>query len=283
VTLGKDWLGHEMVTNGPALYVAAEGAETIAERVEIWEKQHDLAVPDSFHIMSTPAHLTDADAMEDLRLIIDQQRPIVIVFDTLSKSMSGADESDNTAINAVLDAVDRIKEQHDGITVVLIHHPGHTNKDRERGASALPDGVDCRLLVERTADMYGRVTCKKQKRGKKFDPIGFRLSEHEFPGEDGDVETTLVVVGPTADTDYGELAAGATEVDQVRDERRKAVEAHLKANGEARERDLADLPGVAINSGSTRRKFFDEMQEAGLIQLVREDARRVKIWALPAL
>ena len=281
VTLGRDWLGSTMLTSGPVLYVAAEGPETVAERTDTWEKQHDQTIPAAnFHVMTAPAQLTDPEAMKTLLQWIDFHRPTVVVFDTFSKSISGADENDNSNINEVLGAVDRIKNQNDGITVVLIHHPGHGDKGRERGASALPMGIDCRLRVEKTSDLYGKVTCLKQKRGKKFDPpIDFKLAEHELPpGEDGEVETSLAVVGVAGV--YVAGSAAVAEEDLIRDQKRNIVRAHLTEHDEARERDLAELPDMSISHGGNRRKFFDAMEEDGLIRLVRTEARNVKIWAL---
>ena len=42
--VGRPWLGNEVTQRGPILYVAAEGGETIAERLDAWCQQTGLVV-----------------------------------------------------------------------------------------------------------------------------------------------------------------------------------------------------------------------------------------------
>ena len=264
------WLGHDIRLHGPVLYVAAEGADSIAERCDAWTAQHGgELVPDSFHVKQSPAQLTDDDAMASLLQWVEHHKPVLVFFDTFSKSIVGSDESDNSNINDVLVAVDRIKERNAGITVILVHHPGHTNKTRERGASALPAGVDARILVERQDDLLAKLSNPKQKRGKQFEPFQVELVEHLFTGEEsGELEGVLAVAGVIDPDSVMAHLAAAFKVDEKRDTMRAAVLEHLERHVMETEVALAELPEMRFHNGTDRRKFFRAMSDDGLIEAV---------------
>jgi hypothetical protein len=282
LVLGRDWLGHPVKERGRVLYVAAEGVETIAERLDGWATQTGLTVPsEQFAVMRTPARLNSAESMAGLMLWIELHEPIAVAIDTLSKSMGvGTDENSNSDMSAALTVVDRIKAQ--GITVVLIHHPGHEHQQRARGASALEIGVDTSIHVERTSELFGKLTCEKQKRSKPFAAISFQLAEQVVPGAtDNEPETTLAVVGP-----IGRYAAGAQETEAKQDRqaaKRTAVLDYLADHEQATESVIAKAwDGLASLSGDYRKKFFDAMAGEGLIVSAGKE-RQSRLWRLPTV
>jgi hypothetical protein len=283
LVLGRDWLGHPVKERGLVLYVAAEGVETIAERLVAWSTQTGLDIPsDQFSVMTSPARLNSADSMMELMLWIELHEPIAVAIDTLSKSMgAGTDENSNSDMSAALTVVDRIKAQ--GITVVLIHHPGHEHQQRARGASALEIGVDTSIHVERTSELHGKLTCEKQKRSRPFKSISFQLAEQVVPGatEDDEPETTLAVVGA-----IGRYAAGAQEAEARQDKRaanRAAVLEYLAEHDQAAESVIAKAcEGLNSLSGAYRKKFFDAMASDGLIVSAGKE-RQSRIWRLPTV
>jgi RecA-family ATPase len=281
LVLGRDWLGHPVKQAGPVLYVAAEGAETIAERLDAWSSQTGLSIPsEQFSVMPTPARLNDAETMAELLLWVTWHEPIAVAIDTLSKSMgAGSDENDNSDMSAALTVVDRIKAQ--GITVVLIHHPGHEHQQRARGASALEIGVDTSIRVERISELHGKLTCEKQKRSKPFRSISFQLAEQEIPASGDEVETTLAVVGA-----IGRYAAGAQEAEARKDRqaaKRTAVVDYLAEHDQAPESVIAKAcEGLGSLSGEYRKKFFDAMASTGLIEPAGKE-RQSRLWRLPTV
>jgi RecA-family ATPase len=278
LVIGRPWLGNEVKQHGPILYIAAEGVETIAERLDAWCQQTGLVVPsDQFQVMITPTQLHDPGHALNLLAWIELHQPIAVAIDTLSKSMGpGTDENSNSDMTTVLTVVDQIKAL--GVTVVLIHHPGHEHQKRPRGGSALEIGVDTSIRVERTAELHAKLTCEKQKRGKHFAPISFHLAEIELPMTNGEDETTLAVVGP-----IGKYTAGAMEAEAKSDRRqakRTAVIAYLTDHGEAPEAVIAkEREGLASMSGSYRKKFFDAMAADGLIVSSGQE-RQSRLWRL---
>jgi hypothetical protein len=279
LVVGRACLGNEIKRQGPVLYVAAEGVETIAERLDAWCQQTGESVPsEDFQVMTTPTQLHDPVQALYLLAWIERHQPIAVAIDTLSKSMGpGTDENNNSDMTAVLTVVDQIKAL--GVTVVLIHHPGHEHQKRARGASALEIGVDTSILVERTSELHAKLTCEKQKRGKHFGAISFNLAELEIGDVDGDPETTLAVVGS-----IGKYAAGAMEAEAKADRRnakRTAVVEYLANNREASEAVMAkECDGLDSLSGISRRKFFDAMASDGLIVSSGQE-RQSRLWRLP--
>jgi hypothetical protein len=230
--------------------------------------------------MTAPATLNDLVSMLELRRWMDRHHPVAAVIDTLSKCMgAGTDENSNSDMSTALTVVDRMKAL--GVTVVLIHHPGHEHQQRARGASALEIGVDTAIRVEKTSELYGQLTCDKQKRSKPFGAISFQLAE-EVIAEDGEeVETTLAVVGP-----IGPYTAGAQEAEARRDRRetnRAGVIAYLAEHEQATEATTAKAcEGLASLSGSYRKKFFDAMAADGLI-VSAGSQRQSRLWRLPSV
>jgi len=227
--------------------------------------------------MITPTRLHDPGHSLNLLAWIELHQPIAVAIDTLSKSMGpGTDENSNSDITTVLTAVDQIKAL--GVTVVLIHHPGHEHQKRARGASALEIGVDTSILVERTSEFYGRITCEKQKRGKHFGVISYKLAELEIAGTDDEIETTLAVVGP-----IGKYTAGAMEAEAKEDRRqakRTAVISYLTDYGAAPESVIAqECEGLASMSGTYRKKFFDAMAADSLIICCGQE-KQSRLWRL---
>jgi hypothetical protein len=197
--LGLPWAGAETRTSGTVLYIAAEGQETIAERVDAWCVKNGIPMSDlaNFHVMPKSPLLNETEPRDRLLWWVAENEPVAVVIDTFGKSMGGEfEENSNTDVNNLLvNSIDAIKML--GATVVLVHHPGYGNEDRARGASALMQGVDARFRVVRPEPdgLVNIVSCEKQKAGRKFDAFTLVLAEHEFLNEEGDTETTLAVVG----------------------------------------------------------------------------------------
>jgi RecA-family ATPase len=64
---GRSWLDADVTKSGPVLYLAAEGAETLVERMTAWEIHHDTIVPaEGFQVVRNPPELTDGEGMDAL-------------------------------------------------------------------------------------------------------------------------------------------------------------------------------------------------------------------------
>ena len=138
---GRSWLEAEVTKSGSVLYLAAEGSETLVERMKAWEIHHHATVPpDGFQVVRNPPDLSDGEGIDALCEALKSRAYSLVVIDTFGKSLGWADENSNSDINRALQRVAKIKEL--GIAVVLIHHSGHS-ADRLRGASAMYGHLVC--------------------------------------------------------------------------------------------------------------------------------------------
>ena len=188
VAAGEPWRGCKVIS-GPVLYIAAEGGAGIKNRIAAFKLENP-------HMASAPFHLLtlglDLHGQEDGRLIthvIKPWEPVLVVVDTLARSMGEGDE------NAAKDAAifvrncDMIREA-TGAHVLIIHHTGKDEERGARGSSALRAAVDSEILVSSNHT----ITSQKQRDMVAPDPLAFTLRSVTLGvDEDGDPVTSAVV------------------------------------------------------------------------------------------
>ena len=120
--------------------------------------------------------------------------PGLVVVDTLSASLAGADEN-GQGMGAFLSNCQRIALQFDCL-VLAVHHTGWGENAgrRERGHSSLPANVDVRIFCEKISDDRAAWTFEKVKDGPSGQVLHLTLEEVAFGLDcDGDPITTLAV------------------------------------------------------------------------------------------
>lgn len=154
VAAGKDWHGRK-VQQGPAIYLAGEGHNGLARRLAAWSTHHGVQFDDlPFYISETAASLCDKlsviDVAAAVKSIADQKGdPSMIIIDTLARNFGPGDENSTTDMSTFIDHVDSVLRHEFGATVCLVHHSGHSNKERARGSAALKAGLDFEYRVEK--------------------------------------------------------------------------------------------------------------------------------------
>jgi len=133
VAAGLPWRGRK-TKRGLVIYCAAEAGASIARRVEAWRLNHQVFDAD-FAVRTLPLNLLDqagAAKLIDLCAQVARERgPIsMIVVDTVSRSMPGADENSAETMTEYVRVCDSLRAA-TGAAVVLVHHKG---KDSSRGA-----------------------------------------------------------------------------------------------------------------------------------------------------
>ena len=203
------------------LYIAAEAGIALQRRIRAWLDHHQVAAEDgAFWIRQRGISLIDPETPDQIAAelaTIDNPDilPVLIVIDTLSRSLAGGDENRDlpTAIGACDQLRDRLRA-----TVLLVHHTGKDEDRGPRGHSSLFAAVDTSLCVK---DNGGRRTAviDKARDAVHGTALNFTLRPVNLgTDEDGEIVSTCIVEHKddaldTARTRPGRaLAAGAALV-----------------------------------------------------------------------
>ncbi len=199
VAAGLPWHGRETEPGG-VLYVALEGGGGFRNRVSAWLQDHaeiDAATL-PFAAVTAPLRLIEPGHPEALIATIRDTWPpdwppvALVVIDTVSRALAGADENDSAAMGALVAAIDAIRDAA-GAAVLLVHHTGKDATRGARGHSLLRAAVDTEIEVSATGEDRA-ATVTKQRDLAAGRPIGFRLRVMEL-GHDlaGEMVTSCVV------------------------------------------------------------------------------------------
>lgn len=143
------WLKHRVVHHGPVLYICAEGEWTVRQRMEMFERQHELDEDDNLGFLTVPASLvTDAEIAALIDLIAEMGPFSLIVWDTLARNLTPGDENSGQDIGIAYRHLEELARLEGQPTQLLIHHTGHAAKNRGRGHSSLYGALDIELKLE---------------------------------------------------------------------------------------------------------------------------------------
>lgn len=173
VATGRPWQGRT-TEQGRVLYVAAEGAYGLHQRLSAWEYAWGIPIPsDSLMVLPTPVNLGNRASVHELRSMVVDLAPDLVVLDTLARCAVGLDENSAKDMGMVIDSLYRLRDDADGGTVLAVHHTG---KDRStvRGSSAVEAGVDTVYQIEGDAGLL-KLSRTKRKDGPTPDVHQFRL------------------------------------------------------------------------------------------------------------
>jgi hypothetical protein len=165
VATGKPWWQGRTGESGPVLYWAAEGAYGIRQRVLAWCEYHSEPEPEAEQIRWVPdsGNLLDARSFARARATVAAMdpKPVLLVLDTLSRLMPGANENSAQDMSAFVYAVDQLREDAGDAASLVIHHTG---KDGllARGSGALENAADMMLSL-RPLDAGAILTSEKAK------------------------------------------------------------------------------------------------------------------------
>jgi hypothetical protein len=195
VALNRRYRGRR-VHSGSVVYCAFEGQTGFAARCAAFRQkflaQNKEHVP--FYLQPVTLDLVK-DAAELIRVIrrtLGNVQPVVIVLDTLSRSLRGSESSDED-MSAYIRAADSLRETFD-CAVIIVHHCG-IEGTRPRGHTSLTGAADAQLSVSRDAGGNIVMTVEYMKDGVEGDAVVSRLENVEVgTDEDGDPITSCVVV-----------------------------------------------------------------------------------------
>jgi hypothetical protein len=221
VAADKPWLGRA-VRQGTVVFVESEGGQAFALRKHAAKGDAGLGDGGMFDTalpfvtiyeplgfgVDTDVAAAIASAAHIRAAVQERGLPPVrfVVVDTLSQNMAG-DANDNAEMQAFLRLFRAFLKALSASPVfgLLIHHPGHTEKGRGRGAYALEADLDLVMILDGTPETL-TLKCKRQRNDRRFAPIPLRLEQRVIT-VNGDVlrdsrgrEQTALVVRPRETT-----------------------------------------------------------------------------------
>lgn len=178
VATGLSWLGRG-VCQGPVVFIAAEGVSGIAPRISAWKKAHSAEGRMAIHFLREAVRLVEPSDVSEFLDVLRRMKapPVLVVFDTLARSMTGADENSGRDMGVAIAVADHLREQFNA-TTLLVHHPTKKNRREPRGSGQLEGAADMMAALTRK-DSHLWLTCEKIKDYPPFDPIELSLAEFE--------------------------------------------------------------------------------------------------------
>lgn len=185
------WFGLR-TRGGPVLIVMAEGGSGAGQRIAAMKKAHGLADDTPIYIITVAPNLR---SKEDTKAIIYWAKKIgaiLIVLDTLSRTMVG-DDSSSVDMPEYIRACDSIR-QATSAHIAIIHHCGKDKSKGSRGHSSLFGATDVEVYIQKLVS-GNTATVTKNKDGEDGWHIGYRLEVHEVgDDDDGDSITSCAVI-----------------------------------------------------------------------------------------
>jgi hypothetical protein len=212
IVTGSNFFGAR-VKQGIVVHVGAEAPESVLDRMQAYDLE-SAPHTSPYVVRMAPVDLSDSDAVEtficELKKLHGEhgEKIILIVFDTLARSIGATDENCAASMTQVAKSAERIARTLKA-HVMLVHHTGKDTDRGGRGSSALRGAVDTEisLIPLKTGDV--RVAHEKQRTMRKGEPTYFRTESFVLGfDEDGEDRTTVkaVEVSESAPSEAGKKA-----------------------------------------------------------------------------
>jgi KaiC/GvpD/RAD55 family RecA-like ATPase len=274
VALGWPWNGRR-VRKGLVVYVGAEGANGLRNRMVAFRKANDLdgaAIP--LALIATPIDLQAVDAdtprlIEAIRrasLSAGGHEPALVVIDTLSKTFGAGKENTDDMATYVANC-QRVASEFNCCVMPVHHRPKDADSSEPRGHSSLKGGVDTVLLIEDGSTR--RISVTKQKDAEFASDMAFTLRSVDLGhDEDGDPVTSCVI-------EIADAAPRTAKGGRLTDGQAitfKALGQTIKDAGQFPPADLPDhlaRPGVSFKVASVK-----DWQASALAAMIDPDKSR---------
>lgn len=196
LSMGLDWHGIGAKPCG-VLYIAGEGARGLGKRVKGWRREHALEGVDApFALLPVAVQILEATERAKLIRTIDAAKASagfdigLVVIDTVSRALAGADENGQEAMSAFVSACGEI-QHHIGGAVIAVHHSGKDKERGMRGSTVLLGGCDASIKVTKDGETV-TIKTEKQKDAEQAEPIYMTMKKVEWGTGLEEVQSTLI-------------------------------------------------------------------------------------------
>jgi 5S rRNA maturation endonuclease (ribonuclease M5)/transposase len=165
LSYGMDnWHGVPIKRPGAILYILQEGGRGIVDRVDAFKKHHGLIDdPEGFEIITAPLSFMDEACVDALVSTVAARGKDyrLIVVDTVSRVLPGADENLQKEMTIFIQACDRLRRATEA-GVIGVHHAGKSGD--MRGSTVLRGAGDFVFKLEKEKGVKPiTMTCEKLK------------------------------------------------------------------------------------------------------------------------
>lgn len=160
------WQGEKVTTHEgkrAVIYIAAEGSFDLGLRIKAWHAARGLEPGDvPFRVIESTIDFMDPeDVARLLRTVAGAKvNPALVIVDTVSRAMPGADENLQKDMTVFVAACDRVREAF-RCAVIGVHHASKTGD--LRGSTVLRGAGDFVMRLERRTGTIRALTMEKQK------------------------------------------------------------------------------------------------------------------------
>lgn len=284
IATDTEFHGHK-VKQGAVFIIAGEGFNGIQRRLRAWEIVRGVSLKDApLFISRTPAALCDPGSTEDVATAIRTLasdtgiEPTLIIIDTATRNFGPGDENSTRDMGQFIASLDALRVEW-GAAILVVHHSGHGDKTRARGAMALRGAVDFEYRVDKDENGVIRLECTKCKDHDHPKPIAFRLASVDLGivDEDGQPVTSAALtsceyIQPVQQSKTGR-GSNQTKALQILHELRTEHQARLEQDGREQSgaRVLVDDWKQRCIEGGIDRKRWPEvrqsLQDSGQIRI----------------
>jgi AAA domain len=153
IALGDPWQGR-FVSQGSVVFFVGEGENGLGKRREAWEIVNGKSLDDAkfFYIDAVPNFVNASDVKSIIASLESIPKPIrLIVIDTRSQHTAGSEENSNEVVALFIRNLIDIRKA-TGAAVIYVHHTGHGDQERGRGASSGFANIDLSILIKQSGD-----------------------------------------------------------------------------------------------------------------------------------
>jgi len=177
------------VRQGTVFYIAGEGHNGLARRFHAWSRHRGVPLAScrmfkserAAQFLDAASAAAVAEAVEGLAAQFGA--PALIVIDTLARNFGAGDENATKDMNEFIAAVDDLRARFPGSTILIVHHSGHADKQRARGAMSLKGALDFEFRVEAAEGVAMQLVNTKMKDASAPDSMAFNLETVHLGGK----------------------------------------------------------------------------------------------------
>ena len=179
IAAGRQWAG-KRVKPGPVVYIAAEGANGLRNRIRAYKQRGDMPADLPFYLIAARPNLGSetSDGPEFVAAITAvvpaDTPPVAIFIDTVARSLGDGEENGAGMMAFINNAEDLAATFH--ALGVAIHHEGKNGDNGMRGHSSLPGAMVAGWRVKKTDTLQCTITVEAAKDGEDGFGIEARLA-----------------------------------------------------------------------------------------------------------